>query len=91
MSKTKRLGAQVIETARFELVSFTVTGSNEFPLDMLRYDRCWPATASDASAIRRAAGAARSITLQSIGFSSPTIKRWESFGWTVTDPNNPTT
>ena len=29
----------------------TVSGTGRFPLDMTRYDRCWPATEHDSNAI----------------------------------------
>lgn len=33
------------------LVEFTVRVGIDFPLDMLRYDSCWPATSDDVSKI----------------------------------------
>lgn len=33
--------------------SITITGRGSFPLDMLRYDRCFPASEIDANAIAR--------------------------------------
>lgn len=30
-----------------------ITGCGPFPMDMLRYDQCWPATADDAATIAR--------------------------------------
>lgn len=33
------------------LVEFRVSGVGYFPVDMLRYDRCWPATTDDAVSV----------------------------------------
>lgn len=68
------------------MTTFTVTGSGAFPLDMLRYDECWPATADDATYIGRswARGTGRSrITLITHDRTAPARDRWESFGWQV--------
>jgi hypothetical protein len=35
---------------------FEVEGSGEFPIDMLRYDQCWPTDTADALKIRPAYG-----------------------------------
>lgn len=70
-----------------KLVEFTVLGRGEFPLDMLRYDQCWPKRESvDVIAIgrtfdRRHARDAHDITL--VGLRQPTAARWKSFGWEV--------
>ena len=71
---------------------FTVTGRNVFPVDMLRYDMCWPVTSEDAvtigAAIRRdrfgSADGTRSVRLMTTEHP-PTDGRWKSFGWTVSD------
>ena len=62
---------------------FTVQGSKDFPLDMLRYDACYPATSEDA--INLAAKDSRKVTLISTMITDPTAGRWNSFGWQVTD------
>lgn len=68
---------------------FTVEGTGPFPIDMLRYDECWPAgEAHDAAAIAntfhpRNIGAPWRITLKSRKLDAPTYKRWESFSWKV--------
>ena len=71
---------------------FTVEGSGEFPIDALRTDECWPATAidaahiaanyrmSDADAARR-----RKVTLATTAKYAPNRQRWSSFGWRVID------
>ncbi|MBI2405420.1 hypothetical protein HYV22_04595 [Candidatus Gottesmanbacteria bacterium] len=57
----------------------------EFPLDMLRYDYCWPATSDDVLKIASPSigcviGLRRSVAYKT---DFPTSGRWESFGWTV--------
>lgn len=69
---------------------FKVRGVGCFPLDMLRYDACWPATGADASAMYfypgdPANGDDYSVTLSTDCVHAPTIDRWASFGWTVID------
>lgn len=74
--------------AQQAIKGYTVTGAGEFPMDMLRYDRAWPARGQDVTAIigigvRRGARAPgrRSVRLHSI--EDPTEGRWASFGWAV--------
>ena len=76
---TARQADKLIESAQ-NAVTFTVEGSSPFPIDMLRYDLCWPAKADDAAWIPRS-GSGRHINLK--GLKTPTIGRWESFGWKV--------
>lgn len=70
--------------------TFTVSGSGAFPVDMLRYDQCWPKTTFDATGILLEPGdqgyrtRRRAITLQSDARQAPTVGRWTSFGWAVT-------
>jgi len=71
--------------------SFVVTGVGYFPLDMLRYDYCYPA---DDSAVKnivvkgyyeieeRSVRLARTVEGKDI---QPTTGRWLSFGWQVSD------
>ena len=69
------------------LCEFTVEGRGSFPIDMLRYDSCWPASESrdsfeiTASTRPRSGRMKRRITL--LGLREPTVGRWESFGWNV--------
>ncbi len=64
---------------------FTVSGRGEFPLDMLRYDCCWPRTSED-SALMGASGE-RHVVLNRYteGRHGPvaTEGRWRSFCWDV--------
>jgi len=73
-------------------MKFTVkpnTVGRIFPLDMLRYDACYPASMEDVeklmfsmSSERELVECVKSITLRS--FQKPTDGRWKSFGWTIT-------
>jgi hypothetical protein len=81
------------------LISFTAIGGTHFPLDMLRYDSCWPADTDSAlscALTQRDAGTVeqflkvREIHLFAFkqttkDFAKPTIGRWNSFGWGVKD------
>lgn len=72
---------------------FTVEGSGNFPLDMLRYDGCYPYESEDVERMTTR-GERRQVKLISIGprgDRSPTEGRWESFGWrVVTKTERPT-
>lgn len=70
---------------RFE---FTVSGYGDFPIDMLRYDSCWPKSGVDSAEVLKSfypgqdrRGASRFVTLE--GLNEPTGARWMSFRWTV--------
>lgn len=67
---------------------FTVVGKGAFPLDMLRYDYCYPCTSDDAVVIGaedwNGKGEPRTVELsRTIAHSkvTPTEGRWASFGW----------
>ncbi len=73
---------------------FKVRGRGEFPLDMLRYDQCWPRTGFDAEIIApryemspreglgtREVSLAKHTSLKHGNVA--TMGRWASFGWTV--------
>lgn len=67
-------------------LSFTVIGGGAFPLDMLRYDNCWPSGPDDAGKIADSIElktGRREITLRTNLMSVPTASRWNSFGWKV--------
>lgn len=72
---------------------FVVRGTGRFPIDMLRYDACWPASSEDARKITEsitdpATGLDGMLTIAlaiAPGYSEPTIARWQSFGWFVQD------
>ena len=66
---------------------FKVRGKFAFPLDMLRYDECFPATTNSASKMEGLDRKDGRIIEREISLVShrPNITeaRWESFGWTV--------
>lgn len=64
---------------------FIVEGRGEFPLDMLRYDRCFPRSETDAN-IAQGSQDRRAVTLTALerpSYWMPCEGRWESFGWKV--------
>ena len=61
------------------LYKYIVTGAGFFPMDMLRYDHCWPADNDAVIEIQGPMMDERKILLASI--QAPTEARWESFGW----------
>jgi hypothetical protein len=72
------------------LYTYTVNGNSKFPVDMLRHDRCWPASENEAldlqdwlngRTIVHGVFAVVTFTLRSN--QAPTEGRWQSFGWTV--------
>jgi len=72
------------------ITKFSVVGGrSSFPVDMLRYDHCFPSNASAVEGITESlipGGAipGTSIDLLHVGVDpkwQPTIARWESFGW----------
>lgn len=71
---------------QLKLHRFVVSGTTPFPIDMLRYDECWPSTSGDVAAIvtdrHRDNGPLR---IELVGIKPPTIGRWRSFSWTVED------
>ena len=71
---------------------FYVEGQGPFPIDMLRYDRAWPDSEPDAYSISRTfdhylppKGTSRAIRLAMFDNHGPTVGRWDSFGWKVTE------
>lgn len=65
---------------KIEIHDFTIYGAGPLPLDMCRYDRCWPMTEGDAGVAENHDGP-RSIRMS--GLNHPNRLRWESFGWRV--------
>jgi hypothetical protein len=70
------------------IASFKVSGKGTFPVDMLRYDMCWPRNSSDANSIltpadRAERAAPREVHLETARKVDPTFARWASFGWVV--------
>jgi hypothetical protein len=77
--------------------TFTVRGCGDFPFDMLRYDRCYPASELESDGLDnnrvthchehfnkpREVKLARWVELKTGAI--PTTDRWRSFGWTVVE------
>ncbi len=74
---------------------FTVTGRVGFPIDMLRFDTCYPATEADSAKIYQTLaghntdGVSVDLImdhgLRGRRTRRPNEGRWESFMWKVTD------
>lgn len=69
---------------------FAVEGKNSFPLDMLRYDSCWPNRESEIGRMGATMMPARfrssgdePVVVHLQGLQEPTEGRWRSFGWEV--------
>lgn len=68
---------------------FTVVGGSQFPVDMLRYDACWPRdpesvgriTSSLGRHVPRERGEVHINLISNV--KPPTSGRWRSFGWYV--------
>lgn len=73
------------------MYEFTVENpnGNSFPIDMLRYDSCWPKSEIDASLISDTFEYVTSshrrtrVTLCTDSRAAPTKGRWSSFRWVV--------
>ena len=72
------------------LFKFKVTGNSPFPLDMLRYDRCFPASERDSSLIATMLAHENTgyltvelLTYQELKNWLPTTARWKSRSWEV--------
>jgi hypothetical protein len=66
--------------------TFKVTGRGQFPIDMLRYDGCYPKTGEDAAKIEasfRDPGTEITVSLERFGEKTwaPERARWSSFLW----------
>lgn len=69
---------------------FTVRGKAYFPVDMLRYDECFPVDSADASNIEKALdGTSDEVFAVKLRHQTenrywmPNEARWKSFFWTV--------
>lgn len=73
---------------RARQVFFSVQGRGPFPMDMLRYDACYPADEqSSFVAMDFNCNEPRTVHLTSLTMN-PTPGRWESFGWAVLPRSN---
>ncbi len=66
--------------------AYVVKGKCEFPIDMLRYDSCYPDESADVNSILDTSdgeelGKTIEVNLRSYHPPSPT--RWASFGWYI--------
>lgn len=70
----------------------TVRGNGYFPVDMLRYDHCWPRTEADSHMIdANYLSDSNKPMLRDVQlladhdrkFWEPTADRWRSFNWSV--------
>lgn len=60
--------------------AYTIRGGGQFPLDMLRYDQCWPETNEDVAVMHRSIEDTYEVwTLRMNSIKLPTIARWASF------------
>jgi hypothetical protein len=74
-----------------KVVRFTVRGRGTFPVDMLRYDCCYPTSSDGACSILThytdsEYNKERKVELSMVvehKNQRPTEARWISFGWTV--------
>ena len=73
--------------ANAKIWEYTVEGRGTFPFDMLRYDRAWPATETDAGILTRHNNRGRTETgeykVKLHALDEGTPARWNSFGWRV--------
>lgn len=76
------------------ITKFSVRGNGVFPMDMLRYDACYPNSDDSVQKIKTfgdlQAGDARETVTISLSHrhenkitSCPMVGRWHSFGWGV--------
>jgi hypothetical protein len=84
---TTRQRDRLIEAAQ-NAIEFSVIGISDFPIDMLRYDLCWPASESDSRNIDHSSAIIQrqrnhELRIDLKGLKPPTVARWHSFGWTV--------
>jgi hypothetical protein len=60
-----------------------VEGSGSFPLDMLRYDACFPYEQTDSGAIERTGRRRVVLIRRGVNEHAGSEARWTSFGWKV--------
>jgi hypothetical protein len=75
---------QAEEEQEILVCKYEVCGKGLFPVDMLRYDACWPSSSDDALALLLCPVPCQPElprTISLIAIQPPTKERWESFGW----------
>ena len=62
-----------------------ITSRFGFPIDMLRYDSCWPATEQDAAAITKGFRSSYGVSavVEMDAAREWAVGRWKSFGCTL--------
>ena len=60
-----------------------VVGSDDFPLDMLRYDSCYPFNEEDVSSLDSDSYERRAIVVARDDGRPFALERWHSFCWEV--------
>lgn len=70
--------------------SIAIQGHGSFPIDMLRYDSCYPDSSEDASKIHDSLEKFESKTIRVRRLVDSkkkmwTFDRWKSFGWTFVE------
>jgi hypothetical protein len=74
-------------SAAQDAMTFAVVGAGMFPVDMLRYDKAWPASESDSRLISNSFTDPVQHRIELRSLKEPTPARWRSFGWTVVAVN----
>lgn len=78
-----------VRTNQMNTLTLESTKGAPFPIDMLRYDTCWPRTGADVAIIVTAnAGYAQrgqKVTVARDRSGEWALARWASFGWRRTD------
>lgn len=70
------------------LFAVKVEGCGHFPVDMLRYDGCYPASERDSALTDNSTHQGRRVvSLRMVDYNpgGPTAARWESFTWKVVE------
>ena len=62
-----------------------VEGSGSFPIDMLRYDSCFPLREQDSALLAEHHNEKRRVIVvrRGVNENAASVKRWESFLWRV--------
>lgn len=70
------------------MARFTVKGGGQFPISMLRFDRCWPISDVDAGKIADSFGngVRWEVELETDNQFAPNVGRWDSFNCRVEQP-----
>ena len=67
-----------------------VTGTGPFPLDMMRYDCCWPSSSADVYIMEDTDKRTLFVKMASSTKKATwTPERWASFGWKLELTNDP--